>query len=94
MLGSEDEAHEVTVEPVLQQVFAGDVPQQFKEGLGKEAFKEVGNGTLDFPAILKYLDDSRFRGWIVVEQSRSNVSPQESARFNAAYLTRLGYDLS
>lgn len=60
------------------------------------AFTELGEGSLgiDFPAILKYLDDSRFGGWTVVEQSRSNVSPQESARFNAAYLTRLGYDLS
>ena len=60
------------------------------------AFTEMGRGTIgiDFPAILKHLDDNRFPGWVVIEQSRSDVSPLESARINAAYLTDLGYDIS
>jgi sugar phosphate isomerase/epimerase len=51
-------------------------------------FVEMGQGTigLDFAAILSDLAQSAFAGWIVVEQSRSDVSPAESARVNADYL--------
>jgi len=58
------------------------------------AFIEMGRGTLgiDFAAILRELEAQRFDGWVVVEQSRSDVSPAESARVNAAYLRMLGYD--
>lgn len=57
-------------------------------------FVEMGEGSLDidFGAILAELEATRFPGWIVVEQSRSDVSPLESARVNAACLRRLGYD--
>lgn len=58
------------------------------------AFTEMGRGTLgiDFGAILRELEAQRFDGWVVVEQSRSDVSPAESARVNAAFLRTLGYD--
>jgi sugar phosphate isomerase/epimerase len=57
-------------------------------------FVELGEGSLgiDFGAILRELDAARFPGWVVVEQSRSDVSPLASARANAACLRRLGYD--
>jgi inosose dehydratase len=57
-------------------------------------FVEIGAGTLniDFAASLKALEDRGFDGWVVVEQSRSDVSPLESAKRNAAYLRSLGYD--
>jgi inosose dehydratase len=57
-------------------------------------FVEMGQGSLgiDFAAILRDLAETRFPGWVVVEQSRSDVSPLESARVNAAYLRQLGYD--
>jgi len=56
-------------------------------------FVELGRGTIgiDFPAILRELEQQRFEGWIVVEQSRSVASPLHSARINAEYLTGLGY---
>lgn len=59
-------------------------------------FVEMGQGTigLDFPAILAYLVESAFPGWIVVEQSRSDVSPAESARVNADYLRAHHYALA
>jgi len=59
-------------------------------------FVELGRGTIgiDFPAILNLLQERRFPGWIVLEQSQSEVSPLESARINAAYLQELGYDIS
>lgn len=58
-------------------------------------FVEMGQGTigLDFPAILRELEAQHFEGWIVIEQSRSDVSPAESARVNAVYLRELNYSL-
>jgi sugar phosphate isomerase/epimerase len=58
-------------------------------------FVEMGEGSLgiDFAAILRELESTGFPGWVVVEQSRSDVSPLVSARKNAAYLRGLGYDL-
>jgi inosose dehydratase len=57
-------------------------------------FVELGEGNLgiDFAAILRELEALRFPGWVVVEQSRSDVSPLHSASVNAAYLRRLGFD--
>jgi inosose dehydratase len=59
-------------------------------------FVEMGQGSigLDFPAILSELEAQQFPGWVVIEQSRSDVSPAESARINAAYLDQLGYGLA
>lgn len=56
-------------------------------------FVELGQGTigLDFPALLRALEARHFGGWVVIENSRSDVSPAASARRNAAYLTDLGY---
>lgn len=59
------------------------------------AFIELGRGTIgiDTPAFLKELEDQSFPGWVVVEQSRSEISPAESARVNADYVRGLGYGL-
>jgi inosose dehydratase len=58
-------------------------------------FVEMGQGTLgiDFAAIFKELVDTNFGGWVVVEQSRSDVSPSASAQANAAFVKNLGYSL-
>lgn len=58
-------------------------------------FVEMGLGTIgiDFPAILAELQDQQFNGWVVIEQSRSDVSPAESARINAKYLRDHGYTI-
>ena len=58
-------------------------------------FVEMGQGTIgiDFPAILEHLNQRGFGRWVVVEQSRSDVSPLQSARENADYLTSRGYAL-
>ncbi len=62
---------------------------------GKGKFVELGKGSLgiDLPAFLKYLDAQQYPGWVVVEQSRSDVSPLHSAQINADYLRSLGYSL-
>jgi inosose dehydratase len=62
---------------------------------GRGKFAELGRGTIDidFPGILEELRRRAFTGWVVLEQSQSDVSPLESARINAAYLTGIGYDM-
>jgi inosose dehydratase len=57
-------------------------------------FVEIGEGSLgiNFGAVLRELEMMDFPGWVVVEQSRSDVSPLHSARRNANCLRRLGYD--
>ena len=57
-------------------------------------FVEIGEGTLgiDFAGLLAALDAAAFPGWVVVEQSRSDISPHRIAEVNAAALHRLGYD--
>ncbi len=59
-------------------------------------FVEMGQGmiNLDFPGILAELQTQKFNGWVVIEQSRSDVSPAESARINAAYLRAHQYALA
>jgi inosose dehydratase len=59
------------------------------------AFAEMGRGTIgiDFPAILRELEAQHFDRWVVVEQSRSDVSPLRSAQINADYLRSIGYSI-
>ncbi len=59
-------------------------------------FVEMGQGTigLDFVAILDELIAQKFPGWVVIEQSRSDVSPLESARINAKFLSDHNYAIA
>ena len=63
---------------------------------GNGKFAELGRGTLglDFAGILDMLAARQFGGWVVLEQSQSEVSPLESARINAAYVRGLGYEIA
>ena len=62
---------------------------------GKGKFQELGRGTLgiDFPAILNELQRRKFDGWVVLEQSQSDISPLQSARINAEFLAGIGFSL-
>jgi sugar phosphate isomerase/epimerase len=64
---------------------APDVPQQFKEGLGKEAFREVGNGSLDFAAILKACETAGVQHYFV-EQDQTPGDPLASLRQSYEHL--------
>lgn len=57
-------------------------------------FVGLGDGILAarWPEILEQL--TGFDGWVVVEQSRSEVSPERSANENAAFLAGLGYPVA
>ena len=61
----------------------------------KGEFTELGEGTIgiDFPAIFDVLNSLNYTGWAVIEHSISQKSAYASAKFNANYLTNLGYSL-
>jgi len=62
---------------------------------GNGDFVELGHGTLgiDFDACLKELEKQNFAGWVVLEQSLSEISAAHSAQLNSDYLTKLGYTI-
>jgi inosose dehydratase len=55
-------------------------------------FCELGQGCVDFPAVLDWLRRHGYSGWIVVEQDvlPGMGAPKESARRNREYLKALG----
>ena len=55
-------------------------------------FSELGQGSVDFPAVAQWLNDHGYDGWIVVEQDvlPGLGTPKESARRNREYLASLG----
>jgi inosose dehydratase len=57
-----------------------------------QLFCELGNGTVDFAAVIAALSRIRYDGWIVVEQDvfPGYGTPAESAKRNRDYLRSLG----
>ncbi|MDP9170364.1 MAG: sugar phosphate isomerase/epimerase [Acidobacteriota bacterium] len=64
---------------------AKDMPVQYKEGADKSAFKEVGSGGLDFPAILKAAPPAGVKHYFV-EQDQTPGDPLDSLRKSFEYL--------
>ena len=64
--------------------------QRFNESVPKTAFKEVGNGVLDWPAILRAAAAAGVQHYFV-EQDQTPGDPLESARQSYNYLSKLTY---
>jgi len=64
---------------------AKDAPHQFSENVPPAAFKEVGSGVIDFPAILKAAPAAGVKQYIV-EQDQTPGDPLESLRKSFNYL--------
>lgn len=64
----------------------------YAESVRRGVFCELGNGQVDFRAVLAHLASVRYGGWLVVEQDvlPSLGTPAESAARNRRYLTSLG----
>lgn len=62
------------------------------EAVGQGLFCELGQGCVDFAAVLSWLQHRSYSGWIVVEQDvlPGMGSPKESAARNRRYLKDLG----
>jgi len=71
---------------------ARDEGWDYFEAVRRGVFCELGQGCVDFPAVLNWLKQHDYDGWIVVEQDvlPGMGSPKESARRNREYLRTLG----
>ena len=60
--------------------------------MGKGIFPELGQGDVDFPAVLHELEHIGYDSWIVVEQDvlPGMGSPRQSAQRNRDYLRSIG----
>lgn len=65
---------------------AKDVPVQFNEKLANEKFKEVGNGVIDIPAVLKAANAAGVKNYFV-EQDHTPGDPVDSLRQSYKYLS-------
>ena len=69
---------------------APGVPKQYSEAVSPGAFREVGLGSLDFPAILKAAADMKVEHYFV-EQDQTAGDPIESVRTSYRNLAKLGF---
>ncbi|MCA9891266.1 MAG: TIM barrel protein [Anaerolineae bacterium] len=62
------------------------------KSVGEGVFCELGQGGVDFPAVIDALEDIGYDGWIVVEQDvlPGMGTPKESAQRNREYLKSIG----
>ena len=67
---------------------AKDTPKQFNEKVARTAFKETGNGVLDFPAILKAARAAGVKHYFV-EQDQTPGDPIESLRQSYQNLSKI-----
>ncbi|UCE46214.1 MAG: TIM barrel protein [Phycisphaerales bacterium] len=58
------------------------------EAVRRGVFCELGHGCVDFPAVLRWLNEQDYDGWAVVEQDvlPGTGSPKQSAQRNREYL--------
>lgn len=64
----------------------------YVESIKQGVFSELGQGGVDFPGVVAWLQDHGYDGWSVVEQDvlPGMGTPKESARRNREYLASLG----
>lgn len=84
------QAHKGRVPLIHLKDKARAVPVQYKESVPKEAFQEVGHGSLDFPAILKAAETAGVEHYFV-EQDQTPGDPLASLRDSYNYLHTLKY---
>ena len=56
-----------------------------EEGMKKHEFKELGQGIIDFPAVIEAVEPLNVE-WAVVEQDRTSKTPKESMAISRKYL--------
>ena len=62
----------------------------FEQAIGAGVFSPIGRGCIDFPGFFRYLAESGYSGWAIVEQDviygKTAVPPAESMRASLHYL--------
>jgi sugar phosphate isomerase/epimerase len=69
---------------------AADTPVRFNESVPRTTFKEVGNGTLDWPKVLRAADAAGVQHYFV-EQDQTPGDPIESLRQSFAFISKVNY---
>ena len=69
---------------------AQGTPVMYKESVPASTFKEVGHGTLDWPAILRAAESVGVQHYFV-EQDQTPGDPVESLRQSFEYISKLNY---
>jgi sugar phosphate isomerase/epimerase len=69
---------------------APGTPVMFKESVDRGAFKEVGSGAIDWPAVLRAAVSAGVQHYFV-EQDQTPGDPVESLRQSFGYLSKLQY---
>lgn len=67
---------------------AKGIPTQYNEDVPKNAFKEVGNGSIDIAAVLSAADSAGVKHYFV-EQDETSGDPVESLRQSYKYLSSM-----
>lgn len=78
----------------------GEVRRQnfnFERAIGAGIFSPIGNGCIDFQGFFRYLSQSGYSGWMIVEQDviygKTSVPPVESMRGSLGYLKKVVSDV-
>ena len=62
----------------------------FEQAIGAGVFSPIGRGCIDFPGFFRYLAESGYSGWAIVEQDviygNTAIPPAESMRAGLGYL--------
>lgn len=62
----------------------------FEQAIGAGVFSGIGKGCIDFDSFFRFLADSKYSGWAIVEQDviygKTAVPPVESMRASLSYL--------
>jgi len=67
-----------------------NTPVMYKESVDRSTFKEVGNGSLDWKAILRAAQSAKVEHYFV-EQDQTPSDPIQSLRQSYGYLSKLDY---
>jgi inosose dehydratase len=51
--------------------------------------RDLGQGEVDFPGVMRVLKDLKYKGWVDVEQDFTVTSPGESCRASMGYVQRV-----
>lgn len=62
----------------------------FKDRLGPNQWAVMGEGTIDYPAIIGYLEERDYRGWVMVEDEspRALADSDEVVRLDGLYMAQ------
>jgi len=70
--------------PILEEI--RQLGTHIVEVHAKDTKDLYGKGSIDFPAVLKALEDIGYGGWLVIEGTKMPLGVEESVRYDADYL--------